>query len=196
MEFYNHCFLAASTPKAFNDAVVIMFPKPNQKDPTALGAHRPISLTQSLYKLYAMLLHHRLRMPLETCLRKTQYGFRPQRSTSQPVHIIRRILEKFERHGEALQVVCLDWAKAFDTISHAAIEASLLRLGVPEPMVQAVMSLYSNPEYVVRDSKSISATYKQHCGVRQGCPLSPLLFLICAEVVIRLAKKNLKGLGG
>ena len=180
----NHCFTSASTPDEFDKAVVVMLPKPNQSDPSAPGSNRPISLTQSLFKLYTSLLHLRLRKAMDDVLRPSQYGFRAHRSTSQPIHLVRRILELYERQGETLHVVCLDWSKAFDTISHDAIRISLDRLGVPEPMIQAIMALYSSPVFMVRDAYSESTTHAQQRGVRQGCPLSPLLFIAILTCVM------------
>ena len=184
LSLLNHCFLSASSPAAFNKAVVAMLPKPNQKDPSAPGANRPISLTQSLYKLYTSLLHLRLRGPLDGKLRPSQYGFRARRSTSQPLHMVRRIIELYERQGQSLHVVSLDWSKAFDTISHDAIRISLNRLGVPEPLIQAIMALYSDPQFTVRDTYSESSSLPQCRGVRQGCPLSPLLFIAILTCVM------------
>ncbi|CAE7932471.1 unnamed protein product [Symbiodinium necroappetens] len=65
---------------------------------------------------------------------------------------------------------------AFDSVSFAAIERSLVRLGVPAAFVRAVMAIYNNPQFRVKDSGSTSEVGVQSRGVRQGCPLSPYLF--------------------
>ena len=58
------------------------------------ASYRPISLLSTSYKLFAKLLHSRLQAALDDRLRETQYGFRATRSTSQPIHIIRRLMER------------------------------------------------------------------------------------------------------
>ena len=63
--------------------------------------------------------------------RPTQFGFRAKRSTNHPVHIMRRILEIYERQQNSLHVLFLDWSKAFDSVSSSAIESSLRFFGVP-----------------------------------------------------------------
>jgi hypothetical protein len=65
-----------------------------------------------MYKLYASVLRSKLQLYVEPNMRKLQYGFRPARSTSQPILILRRLFEIYERGGEPLHLVFLDWKKA------------------------------------------------------------------------------------
>ncbi len=130
------------------------------------------------------MLQKRLANSLEAGLRKTQYGFRANHSTSQPIHILRRLIEIHERQTPHLHMVFLDWKKAFDCITHDSIEPSLLRMGTPETIVKAIMSLYNDPKFLVRDNNNKSETQQQGRGVRQGCPLSPYLFIITLSVLL------------
>ena len=116
LQHLNDCLLSASAPDKWNEALVAMLPTASS-DPSHPASNRPIALTQTSYKIYAALLQRRLQQGLESRIRPHQYGFRPHKSTSQPCHIIRRILELYERQGETLHLLFLDWAKAFDTIS-------------------------------------------------------------------------------
>ena len=89
---------------------------------------------------------------------------------------MRRILEVFERQQNSLHLLFLDWSKAFDSVTFSAIESSLTHFGVPSLFVRTIMSLYSSPKFVVRDSGSCSEVSPQNRGLRQGCSLSPYLF--------------------
>ncbi len=91
--------------------VILLHKKGN---PALFKNYRPISLLNNLTKLYARILKARLEEGMEAELNNTQYGFRPGRSTSYPIHIIRRALEKAEREGSALHCLALDWKMAFD----------------------------------------------------------------------------------
>ena len=74
--------------------VIMIFKKGDSKD---LTNYRPISLLNSIYKLYASMIKRRLTSKLEPYLSKTQYGFRKRRSTAEAIAIIRRIICKGER---------------------------------------------------------------------------------------------------
>ena len=125
-----------------------------------------------MYKIFASLIQKRLSHFFDERIRSTQYGFRSRRSTTQPIHIMRRIQEVFERQQHSLHVLFLDWSKAFDSVTFAAIRSALLHFGVPPLFINAIMVLYSSPKFTVNTSE----IYSQTRGLRQGCPLSPYLF--------------------
>ena len=176
LSHYNKCLTSASIPDAWRLSNVVMLVKDVKKDTLSLDNYRPVSLSDCFYKIYASLLQKRLAFYIDPRIRDSQFGFRRGRSAAQPIHILRRLIETHERQVSPLHVLFLDWSKAFDSLSFAAIEQSLVRLGVPDPFVRAVMSIYQSPQFRVRDSGCISQQGSQSRGVRQGCPLSPYLF--------------------
>jgi hypothetical protein len=131
------------------------------------------------------MLKKRLEGCLESKIRPFQYGFRAIRSTSQPIHILRRIIELFERSTSALHLLFLDWSKAFDSVFRSAIRASLYRLGTPEPLINAIMSLYVDSTFEVTDRFGTSGSFNQERGIRQGCPISPYIFNVVLTVLFQ-----------
>ena len=127
-----------------------------------------------MYKIFASLLQKRLSSHFDDKIRPTQFGFRANRSTSQPIHIMRRMLKAFERQQHPLHLLFLDWSKAFDSVTFESIEATLQHFGIPPLFQKAILSLYSHPKFRVGDAGP--PTYSQTRGLRQGCPLSPYLF--------------------
>ena len=176
LDHYNHCFQTGQAPSSWLHSEVVMLVKNYQKDTKLLSNYRPISLTNTMYKIYASLLQKRLAAHFDHRLRPTQFGFRSGRSVTQPIHILRRLLEVHERQTEAFHAIFLDWAKAFDSVTFSSIQSSLEYMGVPPSFRAAIASLYQNPTFTVRESKHQSTTYTQTRGLRQGCPLSPYLF--------------------
>jgi hypothetical protein len=140
--------------------------------------YRPISLLDAIYKLYAQLILNRMQQQVDQRLRKTQYGFRAARSTSDPIHMIRRLQDLFKQKSSPLHLFFMDWKQAFDKVEHSALRASLQRIGIPIPMIEAIMSMCKAPLFFVAEAGNESPTFKASTGIRQGCPLSPFLFII------------------
>ena len=153
-----------------------MILKNTQKDSRLLSNYRPISLTNISYKIFASMLQHKLQHHLDPRVRDRQFGFRKNRSTTQPIHIIRRLLEVFERQNSPFHALFIDWSKAFDSVTFTAIDTAMQHMGVPPHTRKVIMALYDNPTFVVRDSSHKSEVKTQTKGLRQGCPLSPYLF--------------------
>ena len=84
----------------------------------------------------------------------------------------------------------MDWEKAFDRIAHNALFLSLERLNIPTKLINMIRALYRNPTFKVNIDGHFSNSYKQHTGIRQGCPLSPYLFVIFMTVLFHDVEKE------
>ena len=122
------------------------------------------------------MLQSRISHLLDDRIRPTQFGFRKNRSTTQPIHILRRLLEVHERQPSPLHALFLDWSKAFDSVAFTAIQSAMQFMGVSPHITTVIMALYNSPSFRVRDSGYTSPVHVQTKGLRQGCPLSPYLF--------------------
>jgi len=154
-------------------------------DPKNQANYRPISLLTSIYKIYTSLIQKRLAAAIDNDLQETQYGFRKARSTVIPLACIRRIMEKAEATKHPLFLVFLDWEKAFDQIEQPKLIESLYRMNVDEKYINAIKNLYNHPKFAVKIGNHKSNWKTQDRGIRQGCPLSPYLFLIVMTVMFR-----------
>ena len=152
LDHSNHCVATSSTSDSWALSEVVMLVKKIQNDTRDLSNYHPISLTNSMCKIFASLMQKRLSHHFDDRIRSTQFGFRAKCSTTQPIHIMRRILEVFERQQNSLHLLFLDWSKAFDSVSFQAIESALLHFGVPTTLVKSILSLYSSPKFTVRDA--------------------------------------------
>ena len=176
LDHYNQCYGTCTIPDSWLFSEVVMLVKNHQKDIRSLSNYRPISLTNVSYKIFASMLQSRLESYTDSRVRDTQYGFRKNRSTTQPIHVMRRLIEIFERQNTPFHALFLDWSKAFDSVTFTSIQAAMEHAGIPAHTRQVIMALYNNPTFVVRDSSQKSSKYTQTKGLRQGCPLSPYLF--------------------
>ena len=145
--------------------------------------YRPISLLSSIYKVYMIMIRQRMQEAVEDKLSATQYGFRPHKSTSHAIYIIRRLQDYAEVKGTQLSLALLDWEKAFDKIQHDKLYQALKRMGFSEHYRKVIEDCYRNPSFFVEDNFGSSTIKKQRSGIRQGCPLSPYLFVIVMSCI-------------
>ena len=183
LEYYNHCFLTSTAPTHWKLSNVVMLYKGNNKDSRSPSSYRPLSLANSIYKVYASMIQSRLAYYLDHRLQAQHFGFRAGRSISTLLFILRRLTELFERHSSSLYILFLDWSQAFDSVSHPALRAALLRYGVPPQTVNSIMALYHQAQFFVPDRLSTSSTRSIGRGIRQGCPLSPYLFVVVLSAI-------------
>ena len=92
-------------------------------------------------------------------------------------------------------MLALDWAKTFDSLDPAALQAALLRFGCPEPFVDMVRAIYTSRSFVVSDGGVLSSHHTQHNGIAQGCPLSPFLFIIVMTLLLKDAQQLMRTSG-
>jgi hypothetical protein len=107
-----------------------------------------------------------------------QGGFRRGKCTTDNCFILRALIERARAHGSKakLYVAAVDLEKAFDSAAHAHLWASLQRAGIGGSMLAALQAMYAHVPVCVRAAGALSGTFNSAVGVKQGCPLSPLLF--------------------
>ena len=147
--------------------------------------YRPIALLNIGYKLMASMIQKRLSDAIDDRIDPSQFGFRKGKSTAQPIHIYRRIQEIHEEAGLELITILLDWEKAFDKTNQRKLIIALRRMGIPEKMVRVIEAIYRSPKFAVKEMGKRSSERRQYSGIRQGCPLSPYLFVIVMTVIMR-----------
>ena len=163
--------------------MVLLFKK---GDATLPQNYRPISLLAVGYKTLASLIHHRLLQGgTEERMHSSQYGFRHGRGTADALMVVRRMVDAaVQRNKEGLLLVLLDWAKAFDRMKTDSMLSALRRFGLPEEFVSMVNGIYQARLFVIRDHTGTSSERSQECGIAQGCPLSPYLFIMVQTVML------------
>ena len=135
-----------------------------------------------MYKIYTRLIANRLNNAVGPYLRKSQYGFRNRRSTPHPMHVVRRTIQAFFHKTDTdLNLSLMDWSKAFDRVDTDALTDALIAFGIQAggQFLKAIQSTFKSEFRVLgqRDDPA-SSLFSQDVGIRQGCPLSPLLFII------------------
>jgi len=129
---------------------------------------------------------------LENEIAQEQAGFRPKRGTRDQIANIRIILEKAKEINQPLYFCFVDFTKAFDMVRHSQLWICMLDMGFPHHLVQILRNLYKQQQASVKINNILSDKFRVKRGVRQGCNLSPCLFNILAEQVMRKALHGYK----
>ena len=126
--------------------VIAIFKKGKRMDP---NNYRPMALSDTCYKLYARVLQRRIADAVDSSIRKTQYGFRKSRSTTNALFILRRLLEWVQNHkGGPFYMLHLDREKAFNRIDHRGLVAALRRMGLPSIYIDNIKAIYKNSPFI------------------------------------------------
>lgn len=127
---------------------------------------------------------------MEQELSETQAGFRKGRGTRDQIANLRWIMETAREYQKELYMCFIDYSKAFDCVDHNKLWNILMEMGVPLHLVTLMKSLYTNQEAAVRTEFGLTDWFAIGKGVRQGCILSPNLFNMYSEYIMRKAITN------
>ena len=158
---------------------------PKKGNTNSLDNQRGIALACSLPKLLNAVLRNRILPHLDPLLLGLQSGFRPGRSAVEHITTIRCVIDLCRTQQNAVSIVFVDFKKAFDSLSRPAIARLLEYYGVPLPLLSAIMSLYSDTRAFVHTAHGPTEEFNTSSGVLQGDTLSPLLFIIVMDYVLR-----------
>ncbi len=99
-------------------------------------------------------------------------------------------MEYAKKHNKEGILLLLDFEKAFDTLDWKFIEKCLIKMGFKEGILRWIKIIYKNPKAFLKINGFLSETINIQRGIRQGCPLSCLLFIICTEFLSLLFHQN------
>lgn len=167
---------SASVPEKWNKAVIVpVWKKGDKRDPQN---YRGISLIPVMMKIYSKVLTNRLTQIVEGngILVREQAGFRSKEECVAQATALYEVVARRLNEGKETYGVFIDFAKAYDKVPHEGMLRKLRRTGIKGRLYKCIRSLYKSPTMCVKSGSSMSRPTKYLCGVRQGCPISPLLF--------------------
>jgi len=180
----NKCFTQNSLCPSQKLAIINLLCK-NQDHPELLNNWRPISLLNVDYKIISKVLSLRLGRVLPSIISIDQTCAVKGRSIQDNVHLLRNVIDYCNGKNMGCCLINLDQSKAFDRISHHFLFKCLHAFGFGTSFIRWVRLLYTSSQSRVEVNGFLSDTFPVTCGVRQGCSLSPLLYVLCVETFAR-----------
>ena len=164
------------TPRDWQTGMIIPILK--KGDRKQCTNYREISLLSLPGKVYTKCLERKYREIVESKLEDGQRGFRSGRSTTDQIFILKQIFEKCWEYGKCFFACFVGLEKANDRVPRDKLWKVLQEYGVDGQLLRAIKSFYCRSEVCVRVNGKQSNPFHVGVGLRQGCVLSPLLFIV------------------
>ncbi|KAL4084171.1 hypothetical protein QTP88_028004 [Uroleucon formosanum] len=175
-------------PEEWNKAIVIPIHKKGDK--MNCNNYRGISLLNTVYKVFSKILIGRLEPLAEECIGNYQCGFRKGKSTIDQIATIEQLLEKKYEYRQNIWQVFVDFKKAYDSIHRDSLYNIMYEFGFPRKLISLTKMCMNGTRYQVRVDCTLSEEFEVITGLKQGDALSPILFNIALEKVIRSVQSN------
>ncbi|CAH1248758.1 Hypp8389 [Branchiostoma lanceolatum] len=163
----------------------LIFKIPKKGDLSNCNNWRGITLLSIPSKVFCRILLKRIDSVIDPKLREEQAGFRKGRGCADQLFALRNIIEQCVEWNSPLLINFIDFQKAFDSVHRESLWKILRAYGIPHKIVTIIGKFYEHFECNVITGNSLSKPFCVKSGVRQGCILSPILFLITIDWVMR-----------
>jgi hypothetical protein len=168
-------------PTSLKKAIVaLLFKKGDQQ---LLKNYRPISLTNCDYKILAFVFSNRLQNVIDSIIGKDQTAYIKKRFIGQSARTILDVFEYCQKFNKEGIILCLDFEKAFDTLEWNFIFKVLKKYNFGPFFINCMKMIYKNPSIYFKNNGWLSRKINPSRGIRQGCPISALLFIISVEIL-------------
>uniref|UniRef100_A0A670ITK0 Reverse transcriptase domain-containing protein n=1 Tax=Podarcis muralis TaxID=64176 RepID=A0A670ITK0_PODMU len=192
----NNILRGGKVPESWKEAFITLIHKPDT-DKLNMKNYRPISLLNNDYKIYTDIMANRLKKCLINLIHKDQVGFLPNRFLKDNVRHVVNIIEHLEVNNNIpASLIFIDAEKAFDNVSWRFLVKSIEKAGIEGEFLKGIQAIYLDQYAKLVINNNITNRFKIEKGTRQGCPLSPLLFILVLEILANKirSKPEIKGI--
>ena len=170
-------------PDEWKEGHLIKLPK--KGDLGNCNNYRGITLLSVPGKVFSRIILQRIKFQVDEKLRDQQAGFRKNRSCADQIATLRIILEQSMEWNSPLLVNFVDFEKAFDSVDRETLWKLMRHYGIPEKIVTLTRKMYEGSSCRVIHNGEMTVPFEVKTGVRQGCLLSPFLFILAIDWMMR-----------
>lgn len=167
--------------------VTLLYKKGDRAD---IKNWRPISLLCIDYKILTKILATRLRKVIDKIIENGQTCGIPGRSIFENIIVCQDAIFYSNKYNKPLVILSLDQSKAFDRVNRGFLIKTLKKFGFGPSFVKWIETIYSDIESKIISNGFLSRSFSLKRGLRQGCPLSPLLYIMVAESLACTIRKD------
>ena len=164
---------------SLNSTFLALIPKKDK--PRTFANYRPISLCNLLYKLISKVIAVRIKPFLDFGISQEQFGFLKNCQIIEHIGIVQETLHSIKTKNLRTFILKLDLIKSFDRVNWIFIHLILIQIGAPLQTVNWILGCLTSATFAVLINGTPSKFFSATRGIRQGCPLSPLLFILVIE---------------
>ena len=170
-------------PKDWREGYMVKIPQ--KGDLHDCNNYRGIMLLSAPGKVLSRVILERLKAALEPVFRDEQAGFRSQRSCADQIATLRIIVEQSFAWNSSLYINFIDFEKAFDSLDRDILWKLMRHFGIPDKIVRLTTGMHHEMECKVLVKGNLTDSFWSFTGVRQGCLLSPFLFLLAIDWLMK-----------
>ena len=193
---FNYSYDSGSLAPSQSQALLCLIHKGGSSAREDISSWRPIALLNADYKILAKLLALRLQKVLTKLIDPNQCAFVKGRGISYMLREVYDLIEREKNKESQSILLSIDYSKAFDTLSTDAIIKALHLYGFGDYFIRWITILLKDRQCSVRNGGYMSSSFVMERGVRQGCPISPILFILTSELFAASIRcdPNIKGI--
>lgn len=179
--FFDKGFL----PKGINSTILALIPK--KTDAIYMKDYRPISCCNVIYKVISKILASRLKRLLPTFVSTNQSAFVKDRLLMENVLLASELVKSYHKSSVSARcAVKIDISKAFDSVQWPFLISVLEAMSLPGKFILWIKRCIELASFSVQINGELAGYFNSKRGLRQGCSLSPFLFVICMQVLTKL----------
>ena len=186
---FNDIIFKQSMPMTMRSAIISLIPKQG-KDHMQMSNYRPLSLLNNDYKLFTKILAMRLEKVIPSLVHLDQVGFIRGRLSSNNMRRLLHVMARASTFQHPAVAISLDAEKAFDRIEWPFLFHVFSKFGFGPKCIQWIKALYFEPTACVKTNGVISHPFQLFRSTRQGCPVSPLIFILALEPLACAIRAN------